>query len=221
MILDTRLIGVAALAARAAHRSPRQREQSLAKRITKKLLAARAAFKKRVCDFLSAVGATQSDGCYEWKLSTAIGDLDISVWDAAIMCRFADVEQGTDFTRKFTGQSCNPYSGKWNWHFDDDADELNGDCEAQFTRHVTMLLSLGRFPADLTKLMPEQTEHSVARLSKYPLAELRRRQDLTNRQIELAFEQHNDPALANLHVRAEHLRLAVDRQAFGKIRSRR
>jgi hypothetical protein len=73
----------------------------------------------------------------------------------------------------------------------------------------------------LTTLTPEQTEHSVSRLSKFTLTELRRRQDLTNRQIELAFKQRNDAALANLHVRAEHLRLAVDRQAFGKIRSRR
>lgn len=187
----------------------------MARRITKKLLAGRAAFRKRACDFLKAVGAVPSDGAYEWKPVTTIGDLDISVWDAAIMCRFADVEQGTDFTRKFTAQSCNPYSGKWNWHFDDEPNELNGDCEAQFVRYVTLLLSLGRFSADLTKLTPEQSEHSVARLSKIPLAELRRRQDLTNRQIEMAFNQRNDAALANLHVRAEHLRLAVDRQAFG------
>jgi hypothetical protein len=193
----------------------------LAKRITKKLLAARAAFRKRVCDFLKGAGAIPSDQFYELKLATPYGDLDISIWDAAIMCRFAEVEKGTDFTRKFTAQSCNPYSGKWNWHFDDDADELNGDCEAQFVRYVTLLLSLGRFPADLTKLTPEQTEHSVARLSKLPLAELRRRQDLTNRLIELAFARRNDVALSNLHVRAEHLRLAVDRQAFGKTRSRR
>lgn len=187
--------------------------------ITKKLRAAHATFKKRVCDFLNAVGAVQSDECYEWKLTTPCGDLDISVWDAAIMCRFADVERGTDFTRKFTSQSCNPYSGKWNWHFDDDPDELSGDCESQFVRYVTLLLSLDKFPADLTKLTPEQAEHSVARLSKVALAELRRRQDLTNCQIEMAFKQRNDAALANLHVRAEHLRLAVDRQAFGETRS--
>lgn len=193
----------------------------MAKRITKKLLAARAAFKKRVCDFLKTIGAAPNDVAYDWKLVTPIGDLDISVWDSAIMSRFADVERGTDFTRKFTAQSCNPYSGKWNWHFDDDPDELNGNCEAQFVRYVTLLLSLGRFPADLTKLTPEQTEHSISRLSKLPLTELRRRQDLTNRQIEMAFMQRNDAALSNLHVRAEHLRLAVDRQAFGKTRSRR
>ena len=58
----------------------------MARRITKKLLAARAAFKARVSGFLKSVGASQSDGSYEWKLTTPIGDLSVGVWDSAIMC---------------------------------------------------------------------------------------------------------------------------------------
>ena len=188
----------------------------MARRITKKLLAARAAFKTRVSDFLKAVGADESDGSYEWKLDTPIGELSVSLWDNAIMCRFADVEQGTAFTRQFSAQSSNPYSGKWNWHFEDAADTLNGNCEAQFVRYVKLLLSLGTLPEDLTTMTPDQTETCVARLAKFPLAELRRRQDLANRQIELAFMPSHEAALANLHVRVEHLRMAVDRQAFGE-----
>jgi len=188
---------------------------SFAKRITKKLLAARAAFRKRVCNFLKAMGASESDRSYEWKLSTPYGELDISLWDNAIMCRFVDVKQGTDFTCGYTSQSCNPYSGKWNWHFDDDADTLNGNCDAQFVRYVTLLMSLGTLPADLTKLTAVQSEWCVTRLTNFPLVELRRRQDITNRQIELAFKQRDDASLGNLRVRAEHLRMAVDRQGFG------
>jgi len=187
----------------------------LAKRITKNLLAARAAFKQRVSEFLKAVGADQIDGMYDWRLHTHYGDLDISVWDNAVMCRFDDVAKGTALTRQFTFQSCNPHSGKWNWHYPDDADTLNGDCEAQFVQNVTLLMSLGTLPADLTTLTPVQAEQCLAHLSPLPLAELSRRQDLTNRQIDLAVKQRNDVALANLHVRVEHLRLAVDRQAFG------
>lgn len=187
----------------------------MAHRVTKRLLAARAAFKQRVCGFLRTVGASPSDGAYGWILDTPIGELGVSLWDNAIVCRFAEVDKGTEFTRVLTAQSCNPYSGKWNWHFEDDADTLNGNCEAQFVRYVTLLMSLGALPADLSALTPDQTEHCVARLSRFPLAELRRRQDLTNRQIELAFQQRNAAALANLHVRAEHLRLAVDRKTFG------
>lgn len=185
----------------------------MARRITKKLLAARATFKTRVGNFLKSVGADETDRLYEWKLATPIGELNVSLWDNAIMCRFIEVEQATAFTRRFTSQSCNPYSGKWNWHFEDDPDTLNGNCEAQFLKYVTLLMSLGTLPEDLTTLTPDQTEQCVARLAKFPLSELRRRQDLANRQIELAFHQHNDASLANLQVRAEHLRLAVDRQA--------
>ena len=185
----------------------------MARRITKKLLAARAAFKTRVSDFLKTLGAAKSDRLYEWTLATPFGELNVSLWDNAIMCRFIEVEQATAFTRRFTSQSCNPYSGKWNWHFYDDADTLNGTCEAQFVRYVTLLMSLETLPEDLTTLTLDQTEQCVSRLAKFPLSELRRRQDLANRQIELAFNQHNDASLANLQVRAEHLRLAVDRQA--------
>lgn len=187
----------------------------MAHRITKKLLAARAAFKQRICGFLRSAGASPSDGAYDWKLNTPIGELGVSVWDDAIVCRFTEVGKATEFTRQFTPQSCNPYSGKWNWHFEDDAEVLNGNCESQFVRYVALLMTLGQISADLSKLTPEQTEQSVARLSKFPLAELRRRQRLTNKQIELAFRQNHDAALANLHVRAEHLRLAVDMKAFG------
>ena len=189
---------------------------TVAHRITKKLLAARAAFKARVSDFLKGVGASQNDGTYEWNLATPIGDLYVSLWDSAIMCRFADVEQGKAFTRQFSAPSSNPYSGKWNWHFEDAADTLNGNCEAQFVRYVKLLLSLGTLPEDLTTLTPDQTETCVARLAQFPLAELRRRQDLANRQIELACMPSHEAALANLHVRVEHLRMAVDRQAFGE-----
>ena len=187
----------------------------MAHRITKKLLAARATFKTRVGDFLKSVGADETERLYEWKLATPIGELNVSLWDNAIMCRFIEVEKATAFTRRFTSQSCNPYSGKWNWHFDDDADTLNGNCEAQFVRYVKLLMSLETLPEDLTRLSPDQTEKCVARLAKYPLSELRRRQDLANRQIELAFAQHSDASLANLQVRVDHLRMAVDRQTFG------
>ena len=134
---------------------------------------------------------------------------------AALSPSFADVEQGKAFTSKLTSQSSNPYSGKWNWHFEDDADTLDGNCEAQFVRYVKLLMSLETLPEDLTTLTPDQTEKCVSRLSKFPLAELRRRQALANRQIELAFMPCNEAALANLHVRVEHLRMAVDRQTFG------
>jgi len=80
---------------------------------------------------------------------------------------------------------------------------------------ISKLLCLEHLPKDLTKLTPEQTEHVVEYFSKMPLHELRRRQNLTQKQMELAFELRNDEVLANLQVRAEHLRLAVQKKVFG------
>lgn len=182
-------------------------------RITKKLKAARAAFKQRVASFLQELGAVEHDGLYEFKLLTPIGEMGISLWDSAIMCRFWDVEQAKEFTRRFTSQACNPYSGKWNWHFDDDANTLNGDCEASFRFYMERVMGHG-LPDDLTTLTPGQHDYCVCRLEVLPLADLRRRQDLTAQQIEAAHEQRNDKALANLRVREEHLRLAVNRKDF-------
>ena len=162
-----------------------------------------------------AASAVESDGMYRFKLPTPIGEMGVSLWESAIMCRFEDVPKATEFTRHHTSQSCNPYSGKWNWHYDDDPDTLNSQCESDFVRYLTKLLSLERLPQDLTTMTPAQTERVVEMFSKMPLRELRRRQDLTHKQMELAFELRNDEVLANLQVRAEHLRLAVQRKVFG------
>jgi hypothetical protein len=80
---------------------------------------------------------------------------------------------------------------------------------------ISKLLSLEHLPQDLSKMTPDQTEHVVEYFSKIPLPELRRRQGLTNKQIDLAFKLRNDEVLANLQIRAEHLRLAVQRKVFG------
>lgn len=58
-------------------------------------------------------------------------------------------------------------------------------------------------PHDLTKLTAELVEWCVAYHVALPLAEIRRRQDLTDRQIGMAWQQRNDFALNNLRVREE------------------
>jgi hypothetical protein len=183
--------------------------------VTKKLSAARSKFKQRVIDFIKLLGAVEHDGMYPYKLDTPIGEISIDVWDDAIMCRFWDVAKGREFTDRFTSQACNPYRGKWNWHFSDDAETLNSECEAEFVRDMTTLMSLDDLPQDLSTLTGEQTEECVGKLADLSLPELRRRQDLTQKQIAVAHNLRNDLALADLHVRAEHLRIAVDRKTFG------
>jgi hypothetical protein len=66
-------------------------------------------------------------------------------------------------------------------------------------------------PRDLTLLTLAQVEWCVAYHAAMPLTEIRRRQDLAERQIGLAWQQRNEFALANLRVREEILRRAAER----------
>ena len=67
-------------------------------------------------------------------------------------------------------------------------------------------------PHDLTKLTAEQVEWCVAYHAALPLREIRRRQELADQQIGMAWRQRNDFALANLRVREEILRRAAERK---------
>jgi hypothetical protein len=57
----------------------------------------------------------------------------------------------------------------------------------------------------------------VAYHAALPLAEIRRRQELTDRQIGMAWRQQNDFALANLRVREEVLRRAAEQKSPGML----
>lgn len=67
-------------------------------------------------------------------------------------------------------------------------------------------------PRDLTKLTAAQVEWCVAYHAAMPLAEIRRRQELVDQQIGMAWRQRNDFALANLRVSEEILRRGAERK---------
>lgn len=75
--------------------------------------------------------------------------------------------------------------------------------------------TLSDVPKDLTKMSKKQRAASVEKLSKLPLGELRKRQDLNDKQIKIAFDSRNTPALNNLRVREGILAEAVDKKEFG------
>ena len=56
-------------------------------------------------------------GAYPWTIETKYGVLGIYVAQHTIFCRFADPERAKGHVRS------NPYSGKWNFHFDVLTDE--------------------------------------------------------------------------------------------------
>ena len=93
------------------------------KRSTKRLAAAHAAFRKSVAEYIVSKGAVRVGRFYEYEIDTPAGPLGISFWDNAILTRFEDVVRGTEASAS-CGILCNRFSGKWNFHFDDDPTSL-------------------------------------------------------------------------------------------------
>lgn len=65
-------------------------------------------------------GLTESRYGYKWKLPTKhLGEMLVDVHDSdhcSIFGRF----QGDDVSKAHEGVGCNPFSGKWNFHFNKD-----------------------------------------------------------------------------------------------------
>ena len=63
-------------------------------------------------------GIAQPGRFYDYELDTPAGLLHLTVYGDWVAARFDDVARGGAFT-KTCGCLCNPYSGKWNFHFCD------------------------------------------------------------------------------------------------------
>lgn len=94
---------------------------------SKKLLKAQEFFRRSMKEFIESKGAIPTpDGFYDHALVTPIGCLRITVYENWIACRFDNVTAATVFTTRHCGGiACNPYSGKWNFHYHDDANTLS------------------------------------------------------------------------------------------------
>ena len=53
--------------------------------------------------------------CYDWEIETIAGAMRVTPYDTWVACRFDDVDAAKQRVRFGT---LNPWSGKWNWHFD-------------------------------------------------------------------------------------------------------
>ncbi|MGD0900314.1 MAG: hypothetical protein ABR915_20980 [Thermoguttaceae bacterium] len=84
---------------------------------SKRLLKAEERFQAAVTTYIVSLGA-RPGMFYDYELDTPVGVLHISVYGDWVATRFADPARGTEFT-KTCGHACNPYSGKWNFHFGD------------------------------------------------------------------------------------------------------
>ncbi len=92
----------------------------------KQLEKAQEIFKAAVTTYLDSIGARPST-FYNLELDTPAGLLRLSVYDDWVATRFDNVALGKAFTAT-CGRPCNPFSGKWNWHyFDGTIESLNPD----------------------------------------------------------------------------------------------
>jgi len=91
---------------------------------SKRLVAAQLRFQQRVVDALQSLGAVRTHERYlQYRLTTPAGLLNISIYENWIATCFDNVLLGANFSNAY-GKPCNPYSGKWNWHYNDAAKTL-------------------------------------------------------------------------------------------------
>jgi len=84
---------------------------------SKRQLKAERRFVEVVTEFFTTLGA-RPGSFYDHALGTPAGLLHVSIHGNWIATRFDDVAQGRVFSES-CGRPCNPYSGKWNFHFPD------------------------------------------------------------------------------------------------------
>jgi len=72
-------------------------------------------FREAVTEFFKDLGV-QPGRFYDLELDTPAGLLQISIYDSWVATRFDNLVLGKVFTSS-CGRPCNPYSGKWNFHY--------------------------------------------------------------------------------------------------------
>jgi hypothetical protein len=113
----------------------------MATRVTKAEQANREWFKAEITRRLAALGATRNQGGYEYAVATVAGNLYVTAYDDWIACRFKEPERA-----KAIGDTrLNPYSGKWNHHYDPD----------EFKSRRTTRHCVDYFFIELARYLPE------------------------------------------------------------------
>ena len=106
----------------------------------KQLAKAHERFQSALTEYVVSKGAKPSK-FYDHELDTPAGLLRISVHDSWIATRFDDVAAGKLFTESHH-VPCNPYSGKWNFHFSNDPASLEPNAAiAHFGHYLDRLLN--------------------------------------------------------------------------------
>jgi hypothetical protein len=117
----------------------------MAKRISKTEQVNRKWFKAEIDRCLVELGAIRDgESMYDYAVATVAGKLYITIYEDWIACRFEEPERA-----KATGDMrLNPYSGKWNHHYDD----------AEFKSRRTTRHCVDYFFMELDRYLPDLPE---------------------------------------------------------------
>jgi hypothetical protein len=88
--------------------------RGMKQRLTKAGLRAEEHFKKLADAYLATVGTKPGRLGYEWNVETRAGTLSLTAYGHSIAGRFGDVERAKALGLGYL----NPYSGKWNHHYE-------------------------------------------------------------------------------------------------------
>lgn len=112
------------------------------RRKSKRRLKTERRFVEAVTQCVLSLGA-RPGSFYDHALDTPAGLLNVSVHDNWVATRFDDVAMGRAFSEAYD-RACNPYSGKWNFHF---PDSLHPDAAIADLRYWFGLLMNWKFEA--------------------------------------------------------------------------
>ncbi len=125
------------------------RRNQLEGKITKKAALLYASFDVLVRDYLLKHGAQAKSGkpWDEYVIETSVGPLTIHPFEGWIATRFDDAKRAAERL----GSAVNPYSGKWNFHFDTFRDERDiENALKHFAWHLERILGHASYTSHAT-----------------------------------------------------------------------
>jgi hypothetical protein len=82
----------------------------------KRTLKQTSAYRNGALSILRNAGAQINESGHKmYTVETTLGTLEISVWNASIMCMFDDLTRAKEHFGVCLNGRLNPHSGKWNW----------------------------------------------------------------------------------------------------------
>lgn len=129
----------------------------MAKRNSKAQQKREAKFLADLQAYFVLAGATEPESCGKQVMQTPLGPLDIRVFDDWVHTCFVAVKAAHPWTVRHARMECNPYSGKWNFHFWNN--ETPDVAISHIGHYIGKLLAYQPTDAEIAAVAAEVREH--------------------------------------------------------------